>query len=494
MYGTTVRRILSPLFSLTTATLLLHATGAAAPPQATPAPIIIAPPLTPAALLTLLEAHQVKGLDEVPPLLPDAVLRNFVLKHGVHRTGERGHLSERQVSQSASPQAPRAILWDERSGMVLSYNGGQKTQTNGQRLDWQAFDPKTRTFHLEAIDFPIEPGRAKAYGKDGGADCVACHGPLERPIFSMYPDWPAFYGSDNDELGSAKVAVQGAERRDYEAFRKGLGATSARYTPLFDPARVKRTAGVDIYPFWPYRPDLDEKITAPSRAFAFRPGLRLGVVLNRLQSEMLAERIAAHPSFASLGTLFVHELLQCASSPAASRAHAERVASALGEKGPPAALLHEGLVHYRKLLALWGLTVADVDIRFAHSNPAYASDDARGKPMGVGYIGRYWNAYFDGASTIDELVAYLLVEHLTKTDPKVRALDAAGGLRENSLTRKYGHIQSRYAFDQTFFWSVDTRAPWIPIPYPKELEGPHHRQGFPAELREQHQKLCAALE
>jgi hypothetical protein len=488
-------RTSSPLLLLTTAALLLQATGAAAPPQqATPAASAIAAPLTPAALLPLLEAHKVRNLDEVPALLPDAVLRNFVLKHGVHRTGERGHLSERQVSQSASPEAPRAILWDERSGMVLSYNGGQKNQTNGQRLDWQAFDPKTRAFHLEAIDFPIEAGNAKAYGKDGGADCVTCHGPLERPIFSMYPDWPAFYGSDNDELSSTKVAVQAAEHHDYEAFRKGLGATSARYTPLFDAARVKRTAGVDIYAFWPYRPDLDEKITAPSRAFAFRPGLRLGVVLNRLQAQMLAARIEAHPTFPKLGTLFLHELLQCPSSPAAARTHAERVGEALGEKGPPTALLHEGLVHYRKLLALWGLTVADVDIRFAYPNPAYGSDDARGKPMGVGYIGRYWNAYFDGASTIDELVAYLLWEHLAKTDPKVRALDAAGGLRENSLTRKYGHIQSRYAFDQTFFWSVDTRSPWIPIPYPKELEAPHHRQGFPAELREQHQKACAALE
>lgn len=476
------------------ASLLLCTASVSSPSGAAPAPSAIAPPLTPAALVPLLEGHKVRTLDEVPALLPDAVLRNFVLKHGVHRTGERGHLSERQVSQSASPEAPRAILWDERSGMVLSYNGGQKNQTNGQRLDWQVLDPKTHAFHLEAIDFPIVPGRAKAYGKEGGADCVTCHGPLERPIFSMYPDWPAFYGSDNDELGSDKVAVQAAERRDYEAFRKGLGATSPRYTPLFDAQRVKRSAGIDLYPFWPYRPDLDEKITAPSRAFAFRPGLRLGVVLNRLQAEMLAARIEAHPSFAKVGTLFLHELLQCPGSAAGAGARAERVKEALGEKGPASALLHEGLVHYRKLFALFGLTVADVDIRFAYPNPAYASDDSRGKPMGVGYIGRYWNAYFDGASTIDELLAYLLWEHLAKTDPKVQAVDVAGGLRESSLTRKYGHIQSRYAFDQAFFWSVDTRSPWIPIPYPKELEAPHHRQGFPAELRAQHEKVCAALE
>jgi hypothetical protein len=185
----------------------------------------------------------------------------------------------------------------------------------------------------------------------------------------------------------------------------------------------------------------------------------------------------------------LHELLGCESG---AKEDAERVAR-VREAQPGPVQLHQGRLHYRALWKLWGLTVADTDIRFSYGNPAYGSDDATQSPMAVGYIGRYWNAYFDGSATIDELVSYLLVEELAKRAPAIATLLATGALKENSLTRKYSHLRERYAFDETFFWSVDTRAPWIPIPYPKVLEKAHHRQGFPAELATQHRALCDAL-
>jgi hypothetical protein len=429
---------------------------------------------------------QVTTLDEVPALLPDEVLRNFVLKHGIHRTGERGHLSERQVSQSANPDAPRAILWDQSTGTILSYNSGRADQTSNQRLDWHRFDPDTKSFALEAMDFPIATGKGqgKTYGVHSGADCSSCHGPLERPIFSMYPDWPAFYGSDNDELTSTKVAVQVAEMRDYQAFRANAGKTHPRYAPLFAAERVKRTANVPIYPTWPYRQDLEENINAPSRAFAFRPGLRLGIVLSRMQAQMLAARIQAHKNYGALGKLFVHQLLQCSSDKTHARAHASAVAEALGEK--PEGVLRGDLVHYRKIWALWNLNVQDIDIRYAYGNAAYANDDAEGKPMQVGYIGRYWNSYFDGSATIDELVAFLLLKEM-----KLPAFDASQ--MANTLTRKYGQISARMAFDKPFFDAMDARASWIPIPYPEVLGKVHHRQGFPKEFKAQHTALCESL-
>lgn len=45
---------------------------------------------------------------------------NFVLKHGIKRKGERGHLNETKVSQSADPQRRLTIIYDERSGFIVS--------------------------------------------------------------------------------------------------------------------------------------------------------------------------------------------------------------------------------------------------------------------------------------------------------------------------------------------------------------------------------------
>ena len=169
------------------------------------------------AIIRALGAHRdVATLNKVPQHLPTAMLKNFVLKHGRLRVGERGHLVERRVSQSADPSLPRAILWDDASGTVVSYNGGGPGQKQGQRLDVLAFDDVTKQFDLEGIEVDA--------GHTGVRDCASCHETHQQPIFSMYPDWPSFYGSDNDELSNTRVAVQVAELADYRRFL----ATAAR--------------------------------------------------------------------------------------------------------------------------------------------------------------------------------------------------------------------------------------------------------------------------
>lgn len=435
------------------------------------------------ALVQIFEGHpEVKTLDDAPRHFPAPLLQSFVLKHGRDRTGERGHLTEKKISQSADPQAPRAILFDAQTGFVLTYNGGAPGQTNGQRLDVASFDPGTKSFAMWGIHFPLGAADAGKRAPLEKGDCTKCHGPKLRPIFSMYPDWPGFYGSDNDELTNAKVPVQVAELADLRAFRKDVAPKHPRYAPLFaTPPRE----GIDpTAETFPYRPDVREDIHALSRAFAFRPGLRLGILLNRLTARMLVAHLERHERFDAFRVPLLAGLLQCRIEGDAMAAMKKNVEAALGE---PVKLV-SGVVHYRQLWKLFGLDVRDVDIRYGYGHEGYASDDASKNPMAVGYIGGYWNSYFDGSATIDELVAHGLYEREAK-----KTASLAGLVKPHGLVRKYQHLAERYRLDAPFFQAMDAQGLWIPIPYPKELDRAHHREGWSAEHKEQHERLCKAL-
>ena len=241
-------------------------------------------------LISILQTNpEITTLDQLPAKLPDTFLLNFILKHGTIKRvdetdllGERGHLIEKKVSQSSDPLAPRAIIWDERTGFSVSYNGGTEGQTAGQRLDILNFNLEKKTFLLEQIDFPIAPGAPKIHT----TDCASCHGRHHRPIFSMYPDWPAFYGSDNDEL-TGSSSVQKREREDYQKFRTTVADHHPRYLPLYSDARVRKYLGVGMYPSFPYRPNVSGDLNNVSRSFQFRPELRMGILYNRLINSFL---------------------------------------------------------------------------------------------------------------------------------------------------------------------------------------------------------------
>lgn len=423
---------------------------------------------------------EVTTLDAVPALFSPALKRNFVLKHGLSRRGERGHLVETRVSQSADPDAPRVIAWDEERGFVVSYNGGAPKQTHGQRLDLHQFDQQTSRFDLSSVDFPIAPGNPKLES----SGCDTCHGPRARPIFSMYPDWPGFYGSDNDELTRKEIPAQAAELTDYTKLRARIPSLP-RYAPLFSEADVQARFGRSLWDTFPYRPDTHEDIHAVSRAFAFRPGLRLGLVLARMQARALVAHVVGHPRFAKLGPAFLGTLLECSPSPKASSNVARDAREALGEE--PKFVGKK--LHERQAWRLFDLEIRDVDIRYGYGHEGFASDDAGKNPMAVGYIGTYWNAYFDGSATLDELVASGLLDVLVKTHPTL-----AGIVVPNGLRKKYAHLEERFALDAPFFEAMDRLGTWIPIPYPSALDKAHHREGFSKAYRDQHEKLCRALD
>jgi len=457
------------------------------------------PAMSKARLDAIVARGNIKTLDALPAALPKDFLVNVTLKHGKLREGERGHLVERDVSQSSDPLAPRAIVWDERSGFTVSYNGAAPGQTEGQRLDVLEFDDAAKTFHLSGLQFDGQ--RAPVYQTDAqipeaSRKCARCHGPSMRPIFSMYPDWPSFYGSDNDELTDTSKEVQALELRDFTAFRRAVDATRApRYAPLFDRDAIKTLLrGTELYPTFPYRQDTNTAIRAVSRAFAFRPSLRFGILMNRLMAESAGRKITQHQAWDKFGPLFLHGLLECRFQDAGALASTGWADAVKSENGAaPRTVAGGRTLHYRDLLKLFDLEVKDIDIRYSYNHAGYANEDATNKVMEVGYIdGTYWNSYFDGSATIDELLAMQLFTALA-SKPAFQGLPAS--LPEpNGLEHKYDHLTERFAFDKNFFQEMDKKSRWIPIPYPRKLTDVHHREGFPQSYASQHTAVCGALE
>ncbi|MES3039465.1 MAG: hypothetical protein V4736_16270 [Bdellovibrionota bacterium] len=439
-------------------------------------------------LVELIDSNRVTTLDEVPRILPADFKINFVLKHGIKRVGERGHLNETKVSQSADPLLPRAIIWDERSGFSISYNGGGEGQLAPHRLDLFSFNPVAKTFHLEQIDFPIQ-GKVQVTT----TDCASCHGPRHRPIFGMYPDWPAFYGSDNDELTGDKE-VQKLELADYEAFRKQSGH-HPRYEPLFDSNSVQKYLGRPDYLSFPYRPDVSEEARNVSRSFSFRPALRMGILYNRMTAQSVLAVLKQNPEYLKWAPYFVFNLLGCdwrTELQVSRNIWNQRAQKKLGMK---ANLLATGILEYRQNLALMGLRINDIDIRYSYNHAGYANNDATEKVMEVGYVRepgkpvKYFNSYFDGSATIDELLAARILEDLGKKYPQIMS-----GLKFHGLTDKYQKFTDRFKLDKEFFAEMDKWGTWIPLYYPQSLSALHHRETYKEEFRVQQQNACRNLQ
>lgn len=485
---------------------------------------------------------------------PISFRKNFTAKHGVARVGERGHAYEElrdflpseivDSGQTASPLSPRTLIWDESTGFSLSYNGDAPEQTGGGRLDLMQFDAELGEFELWALDLPARPPMRPVQPATPTDDCAHCHGPHGRPIWPMYPDWPGFYGSDNDELTSDSASAV-AERSLWMKFQacavdpnahadcvqtrrfaglfdgglqaglraswptlplSAIGAYAAEHPRNMPPGssasvfededKTRDWLGLKIHPSFPYRPDHADRTAAPSRAFFHRPNLRLGVLYNRLLASALMARLRRDRAFTEFERYVALTVMDCGwDGDAALQASVQRrFGQAVADRLDPLGLAIEPAtpVRHPLLLAALGSSVRDIDLRFSHSNPAYAPVDATADvplaqgPMDIGFIEyaekdlhavaaskTYFNSYFDGTATFDELWVAHMLTHLSKSDPGLAAV-----YRPHTLTAKYARFTPRMALDETFFKRMDELGAWMPLPYPRHLRHLHDREPF----------------
>jgi hypothetical protein len=446
-------------------------------------PALSQPEMSDIQLADIMEKNDVKSLDQLIPYLPKEMRSNFVMKHGIKRKGERGHLIEEKVSQSADPSLPRVITWDERNGYSVSYNGGGLGQKAGHRLDILSFDFLNSDFHLKAVDFKDEELNDIYPPKISTTkSCQECHGPNDRPIFSMYPDWPSFYGSDNDEISNRSIETQNKEIDDFVQFRKEQN-DHPRYSPLFEGVLPLENYNLSMWDTYPYRQDSSEKAKDISRSFAFRPGLRLGILYNRMNAKFIFKKMREYKDYDQLAGLALHTLLQCdlASSDAELK---NTVLSRFSDKTKWRRKDHLQM-DYRQLFQLFGLKLNDVDIRYSYNHAGYNNQDAMKNVMAPGYIGKYFNAYFDGTATIDELLIASMIKQLQNTHPEL-----FGDIKFYGLQEKYRHLEARFKYDQAIFENFDRLGVWFPIPYAKEVFEKHHRERWSKAEAAEYQSMC----
>lgn len=556
--------------------------------------------------LTSIAANS-KNIESLIEQLPVHVKQNLTLKRGnnIEKTingkkeilGPHGHLAPAGESQSATPEQPRAFVWDEKSGFTASWNSGNPAHTAFDRIDLYDFDFSKNEHRL--MSWTSKDGFADKNLKDqNGRSCVQCHGEAQRPIFPMYPDWPQFYGEFNDEFagyGPKENALrkdlkimanefQPKERALYADFLANEAESNKRYSLLFDviPDYSKAIPGYspdDKY--YPFRP---KTTTSPStdisRAFAHRPNLRLGVLYNRLTALATFEKLKKSKVFRKFPDVIFYALLDCNWDFTEGKGETERSkilntflteVRAMDEKFagidlrgaqfsaedldmlkkadlPKLGYIEEKVngksvyyrhkkytdkdyrqIPYEDLLKLVELDVRDLDIRFRHDSSIKVAGkfnvyDPKAyyftkSAMDIGYSEntyslnpicnnagdkclfsykeeymknmKYFNSYFDGSATMNELLAAQILIFLTDTtqdfsnDPDLAQVREI--LRKNikdptpffeTLNKKYSNFEDRLKLDKTFFARMDMLSPWLQLPYPPDLLNVHNRESF----------------
>lgn len=243
-----------------------------------------------------------------------------------------------------------------------------------------------------------------------------------------------------------------------------------------------------IWETYPFRQDILTVSTAYSRSFSFRPGLRLGIVYNRLNAQAVFEKIKNHPHFNRLSAFVLQSLMQCdwpVEKFPKTRTSVDLYLKNLLESHPQWITKSSLQLNYHQLWRLFNLSIQDVDIRFSYNHEGYSNLDARQKIMSPGYIGRYHNSYFDGSATIDELLSAKIANEITKEIPQF-----LNQVRFRGLTEKYQKFETRYAYDKNIFKTYDDLGQWIAIPYPELIFNTHHREIYTEQMKAQHRLVC----
>lgn len=282
---------------------------------------------------------------------------------------------------------------------------------------------------------------------------------------------------------------------------------------------MRQWLGLTLHENYPYRPNHELQKSEASRAIFHRPNLRLGALYNRLNSRRVMALIRKSPAYEPFRKLIAFSLMDCGWGPGQSaerRAILAQFGAAVGEKlvkqemelpGPNS----DGRILYPVLLAALGLQVRDVDIRFSYPNTKFDLFDRSYKGptfaktvMDLGYIKyeardnnqksssvRYFNSYFDGSASFDELLVAQILEELGEDYSKLYTL--------NSFESKFNEVTSRYQLDKRLFGKMDALSKWFPLPYPKHLKPLHNRQAFLRKraggypFRDQHVAVCTQL-
>lgn len=146
------------------------------------------------------ERGEVRSVEEVVRKLPPDMRSRFVL------------MERSRSLQQASPQAPRAILYGDRAGLVVSFNGAPGHRGYGS-IEAIELDPSGLSYEMRSFDFT---GATPHISPPNPEICLRCHRALPRHSWEPYPYWPGALGE------GPKFSAE--ERRRLETFSASAGS------------------------------------------------------------------------------------------------------------------------------------------------------------------------------------------------------------------------------------------------------------------------------
>jgi hypothetical protein len=177
--------------------------------------------------------------------------------------------------QTATPEAPRAILFGDDARLLLTFNGDSREDRYDvlETIEWI---PETSAFRLREVSFP-GAGQAPIVSEANPPLCLRCHGDPPRPIWDTYPSWPgAFREQERAEAASM-------ERNAFHAFLAHRNEHD----------RYRWLAGIDEL--------LESKATAEATIYeggaSFSANASFGMLLQPLRYRSIAAALARTPLF-----------------------------------------------------------------------------------------------------------------------------------------------------------------------------------------------------
>jgi hypothetical protein len=143
--------------------------------------------ITAETILEIVRKNHVKTVDQLVPLLPEDLRKNFSLVY-----------DSRNTVQHASFQKPRIILTSSDGGFQLAL-AGDEAAGGGNLVEMITQQPSGK-FQFSSLSF----AEGVATHDPSPASCVGCH--KGRPIWATYPRWAGVYGSDHDKLRRLRLS------------------------------------------------------------------------------------------------------------------------------------------------------------------------------------------------------------------------------------------------------------------------------------------------
>jgi len=115
--------------------------------------------------------------------LPESFRSQYVLAH------------TSKSEQFASAEQPRVIMFSPDAKLIIAFTGDEN-KDGGKLLEIIHFDDESGAFEFEEFAFR---DKIKVSEKNPPR-CESCHLNALRPNWSQYPNWPGFYGEDDNGI------------------------------------------------------------------------------------------------------------------------------------------------------------------------------------------------------------------------------------------------------------------------------------------------------